>query len=46
MYFFKIILPPSLSIRDFEFLLTTFDHSSYSNFFCKYKKRKVMLKIL
>ncbi|BAS77373.1 Os02g0188201 [Oryza sativa Japonica Group] len=27
------LLPPSHNIRDFEFLLATFDHSSYSNFF-------------
>ena len=27
------ILPPSHNIRDFEFLLATFDHSSYSKNF-------------
>ena len=28
-----LLLPPSHNIRDFEFLLATFDHSSYSKFF-------------
>jgi hypothetical protein len=29
----KFILPQFHNIRDFEFLLVTFDHSSYSKFF-------------
>ena len=28
-----VLLPPSHNIRDFEFLLATFDHSSYSKNF-------------
>ena len=40
------VLPPSHNIKDFQFFLATFNHSSYSFFFCKYKKRKVVLKIL
>ena len=40
------ILPPSYNIRDFKFLLATFNHSSYSNFFCKYKKQKVVHKVM
>ena len=40
------VLHPSHNIRDFNFLLAAFDHSSYLNFFCKYKKQKVMLKVL
>ena len=29
----SLLLPPSQNIRDFEFFLATFDHSSYSKFF-------------
>ena len=42
----KFILPMSHNIRDFEFLFVTFDHSSYLKFFYKYKRRKVVLKLL
>ena len=40
------LLPPIHNIRDFDFLLALFDHSSYSTNLCKYKKRKVVLKVL
>ena len=43
---FYYSLRPTHNIRDFKFWLATFDYSSYSNFFCKYKKRKVVLKVL
>jgi hypothetical protein len=42
----SIILPPCHNIRDFDILLALFDHSSYSKNLCKYKKRKVALKVL
>ena len=32
-YIGDVVLPPSHNIRDFEFLLATSDHSSYSKFF-------------
>jgi hypothetical protein len=38
------ILPPYHNIRDFEFLLTTFGHSSYSDFFANIKNEKLRLK--
>ncbi len=41
----KKILHPSHNIRDFEFLFTLFDHSSYLKNLCKYKKGKIMLKV-
>jgi hypothetical protein len=31
--------------RDFDFLVVMFDHSSYSKNLCKYKKRKIVLKV-
>ncbi len=42
----NIVLPLSHNIRDFKFLLALFNHSSYSKNLCKYKKRKVVLKVL
>jgi hypothetical protein len=42
-----ILLPPSHNIWDFEFLFALFDHSSYSKKnLCKYKKQKVVFKVL
>ncbi len=44
----RLLLPPFPfhNIRDFKFLFILFDHSSYSKNLYKYKKRKVVIKVL
>ncbi len=38
------ILPPSLNIRDFEFLVELFNHSSYLKICANIKNKKLCLK--